>query len=301
MRKPPSRDEDSQPTIAYGGPAVRAPSASSGSSSHGQTSPSDAPTLMNSDGTQSPLSPEDRRATPSRMPQPMLQSGTVLGQRYEILALLGEGGMGAVYKARDREVGQLVALKTIRPELASNHDAIERFKQELVLARRVTHQNVIRIYDLAEADGIKFITMEYVDGKDLRAVIHAGDKLSLQETIEVIRQTCHALEAAHNVGVIHRDLKPENMVRDKSGRILVMDFGLARTLEGTGMTQTGAMLGTLEYMSPEQALGQPLDCRSDIFTLGLIFYEMLIGTRPFAADSALASLIKRTRERIVPL
>ncbi len=209
--------------------------------------------------------------------------------------------MGAVYKARDIELSRTIALKTIRREYAANPAIIERFKQELILSTQVTHRNVIRIYDLGEADGIKFITMEYVEGVDLRTLIYERKKLPAEEAVEIIQQACKALEAAHAVGVIHRDLKPQNIMRDESGRILVMDFGLARTLEGDGMTQTGALVGTMEYMSPEQALGKPLDPRSDIFSLGLIFYELLTGQTPFRADSALASLIKRTQERAVPV
>src|SRR5205807_1418946 len=144
---------------------------------------------------------------------PLLRPQSVLGRRYEILELLGRGGMGAVYKARDREVNQLVALKVIRPDLANNPAIIERFKQELILACQVTHRNVIRIYDLAEADGVKFITMEYVAGEDLRALTHEKGKLTPQEAVEVMRQVCLALEAAHSVGVIHRDLKPQNIMR----------------------------------------------------------------------------------------
>jgi tetratricopeptide (TPR) repeat protein/predicted Ser/Thr protein kinase len=215
--------------------------------------------------------------------------------------MLGEGGMGAVYKARDVEVNQLVALKVIRPDLANHPGIIDRFKQELILARQVTHRNVIRIYDLAEADGVKFITMEFVKGVDLHALMREKKKLSPEESVEIMRQVCRALEAAHTVGVIHRDLKPQNIMRDYSGRVVVMDFGLARTLEGTGMTQIGAMVGTPEYMSPEQALGNNLDERSDLFTVGLIFYELLTGKMPFIADSALASLIKRTQERAAPV
>ena len=133
----------------------------------------------------------------------------------------------------------------------------------------------------------------------LRAIIHQRKKLSPDEAVDIMQQVCRALEAAHGVGVIHRDLQPQNIMRDKSGRILVMDFGLARTLEGDGMTQTGALIGTMEYMSPEQALAKSLDQRSDIFALGLIFYELLIGNMPFKAESALASLIKRTQERVL--
>ena len=230
-----------------------------------------------------------------------LQPGTVLGNRYEIIQALGEGGMGAVYKARDRELDRLVALKVIRPDLARNPAIIQRFKQELILARQVTHRNVIRIFDLGEADGIKFITMEFIAGKDLHSLLREQQKFSPEEAAEIIRQVCLALDCAHSEGVIHRDLKPQNIMRDAQGRIVVMDFGLARSLQSDGMTQTGALIGTMEYMSPEQGLGQELDQRSDLFTLGLIFYELLTGQVPYKADSALASLLKRTQERAVPV
>ena len=209
--------------------------------------------------------------------------------------------MGAVYKAMDRELDRPVALKLIRPELASNSSMLARFKQELLLSRQVTHKNVIRIYDLGDADGVKFITMEFVEGRDLRALIQEKKKYSPEEAVQIMQQVCQALEAAHSVGVIHRDLKPQNIMREENGRILVMDFGLARTMEGDGMTQSGALVGTMEYMSPEQALGKELDQRSDIFTAGLILYEMLTGKMPFKADTALASLIRRTQERAIPV
>jgi tetratricopeptide (TPR) repeat protein/predicted Ser/Thr protein kinase len=230
-----------------------------------------------------------------------LQIGDLLGGRYEILQLLGEGGMGAVYKAADRELDRFVALKVIRPELASNPSILARFKQELLLAHQVTHRNVIRIYDLGEAEGVKFITMEFIEGRDLRTLIRDKKKYAPEEAVEVIQQVCQALDAAHSVGVIHRDLKPQNIMQDAAGRLLVMDFGLARTVEGDGMTQTGAIVGTMEYMSPEQALAKELDQRSDIFALGLILYELLTGKQPFVAESALASLIKRTQERAIPV
>ena len=232
---------------------------------------------------------------------PLLRPGEVLGGRYDIVQLLGEGGMGAVYKARDRELDRPVALKLIRPELASSPSILARFKQELLLSRQVTHKNVIRIYDLGDADGVKFITMEFVEGRDLRSLIQERKKFSPEEAVEIMQQICRALEAAHAVGVIHRDLKPQNVMRENEGRILVMDFGLARTMEGDGMTQTGALVGTMEYMSPEQALGKELDQRSDLFTAGLILYELLTGKMPFKADSTLASLIKRTQERAAPV
>jgi eukaryotic-like serine/threonine-protein kinase len=232
---------------------------------------------------------------------PILQTSDVLGGRYEILQLLGEGGMGAVYKARDRELDRFVALKLIRPELAANPSILARFKQELLLSREVTHKNVIRIYDLGDADGVKFITMEFVEGQDLRSLIQEKKKFPPEEAVELMQQVCRALEAAHTLGIIHRDLKPQNIMRDQTGRILVMDFGLARMVEGDGMTQTGALVGTMEYMSPEQALGKDLDQRSDLFSMGLILYELLTGVMPFKAESAVASLIKRNQERASPV
>ncbi len=232
---------------------------------------------------------------------PILQTGDVLGGRYEILQLLGEGGMGAVYKARDRELDRFVALKLIRPELAANPSILARFKQELLLSREVTHKNVIRIFDLGDADGVKFITMEFVEGQDLRSLIQEKKKFPPEEAVELMQQVCRALEAAHTLGIIHRDLKPQNIMLDQTGRILVMDFGLARMVEGDGMTQTGALVGTMEYMSPEQALGKDLDQRSDLFSLGLILYELLTGKMPFKAESAVASLIKRNQEQAVPV
>ena len=312
------RDKD-LPDLNQTSAAVRAPSGA-GSSSDANSYPdsptlidvpggsSDTPTLIETPGSSGPAdSPTlaDAGPTPpslhSAAGQPILQAGTVLARRYQIVKILGEGGMGAVYKAKDIELNRMVALKVIRAELARNPAIIDRFKQELILAHQVTHKNVIRIYDLGEAEGMKFITMEYIEGEDLRAIIQQKKKLSPNEAVDIMQQVCRALEAAHGVGVIHRDLKPQNIMRDKTGRILVMDFGLARTLEGDGMTQTGALIGTMEYMSPEQALAKSLDQRSDIFALGLIFYELLTGNMPFKAQSALASLIKRTQERVAPV
>src|SRR5215472_16692549 len=266
-------------------------------------SASDSPTMVEGISAVSAHPPSSARPPSSEFQptQVVLQPGTLLAQRYEILQMLGEGGMGAVYKARDRDLNRLVALKVIRPEFAGNESIIQRFKQELILARQVTHKNVIRIYDMGESEGMRFITMEYVDGEDLRALIRQHGKLPPDQAVEIMQQVCRALEAAHAEGVIHRDLKPQNVMRDKQGRILVMDFGLARSLDAEGMTQTGALIGTMEYMSPEQAMGNSLDQRSDLFTLGLIFYELLTGNLPFKADTALASLLRRTRERAVPI
>ncbi len=209
--------------------------------------------------------------------------------------------MGAVYKARDTELDRFVAVKVIRPELAGRPEILQRFKQELILARKVTHRNVIRIFDLGEADGIKFITMEFIEGEDLKSVIARNGKLPPERAISIIQQVCLALEAAHAEGVIHRDLKPQNVMVDHHDRAWVMDFGIARSIEFGGMTQTGALIGTPEYMSPEQVRGEHVDARSDLFTLGIIFQEILTGTLPYQAETAMASMFKRTKERAVPV
>ena len=231
----------------------------------------------------------------------LLQPGSVFANRYKIIKLLGEGGMGAVYKAQDLELERELALKVVRPELSNNPEILQRFKQELILARQVTDRNIIRIFDLGEAQGIKFITMEYVEGQNLHQLLRQRGKLEVAEAVNIMEQVAAGLAAAHREGIIHRDLKPGNIMRDLNGRVVVMDFGLARTISGDGMTRTGAMLGTMEYMSPEQAQGKDLKASSDIFTVGLILYELLAGVTPFHAESAIASLLLRTQQRAAPL
>lgn len=298
------RPSDDLAPMVDGAADLRSRSAQAVSSTPDASDSSETPTLIGPAAESSAAIAGSSSRTPSESlfgDQPILQPGVILAQRYEILQLLGEGGMGAVYKAKDRELNRLVALKVIRPSLAGSQAIIDRFKQELVLAHQVTHRNVVRIYDLGEAEGMKFITMEYIDGENLHALIRERTKVSPEEAVQIMEQVCLALDAAHNVGVIHRDLKPQNIMKDKQGRVVVMDFGLARSMESDGMTQTGALIGTMEYMSPEQGLGKTLDARSDIFTLGLIFYELLTGKMPYRADSALASLVKRTHERAAPV
>jgi serine/threonine protein kinase/tetratricopeptide (TPR) repeat protein len=275
-----------------------------------QTASSEAQTML--EGALPPLPPVTRQNAPPGAVTPIspspfrtfgtffLQSGTILGNRYQVVEMLGEGGMGAVYKARDVELDRVIALKVIRPELASNPEILQRFKQELILARQVTDRNVIRIFDLGEADGIKFITMEYVEGESLYQILRRRGKVQVNEAVEIMKQMLCGLLAAHREGVIHRDLKPGNVMRDAQGRTVVMDFGLARSLESDGMTRTGTMMGTMEYMSPEQAEAKEVDARSDIFTVGLISYELLTGRMPYHADSSVASLLRRMQERAAP-
>src|SRR5437762_1571637 len=234
-------------------------------------------------------------------PLPPLERGTLLASgRYEILEILGQGAMGAVYKAKDNETDQWVAIKVIQPMLVSSPAILKRFKQELILARQITHKNVVRIFDLVETGGMKFITMEYIDGGDLKSLIIERRKLPPLEAVDIVRQICQALDAAHSEGVVHRDLKPQNIMMDHTGRVVVMDFGIAHSKDMPGMTMTGALMGTPEYMSPEQAKGEKTDLRADIFAVGIIFYEMLVGRVPFRAETVVETMYKRTCERAVP-
>ncbi len=244
-----------------------------------------------------------------------LKPGVILAGRYEILETLGEGGMGSVFKARDREVDRIVALKLIRPELAGSEDILKRFRQELVLTRKVTHRNVVRIYDLGIADGLRFISMEYIDGRELAHILQEKGKLPPKQAAEIMLQVCRGLAVAHSEGVIHRDLKPQNIMVDKQGRAAVMDFGIAhsedvvamiahnpesaRAAEG-GLTNIGSLLGTPRYMSPEQARAGPVDKRSDLFTVGLIFYELLTGNLPGHKGSLADLLRQRSEQQIKP-
>jgi tetratricopeptide (TPR) repeat protein len=231
---------------------------------------------------------------------PVLPPGTLLAGRYELIDTLGVGGMGAVYKAFDRQLTRVVALKTILPELASSAVTLKRFKQEVLHAQQVVHKNVVRIFDFGEDGPTKFITMDFIMGRDLKEVIKERGKFDPKEAVGIIREVCSALEAAHAAGVVHRDLKPQNIMMEPDGHVLVMDFGIAQSGATRGSTLTVGVVGTPDYMSPEQALSAEIDARSDIYSLGLIFYEMLTGKIPFQAESMLEAMFKRTKERAVP-
>jgi eukaryotic-like serine/threonine-protein kinase len=228
-----------------------------------------------------------------------LQPGMEFGPRFQIEKLLGEGGMGKVYKAYDKELGRTVALKTLQPELMSDPNVTLRFKQELLLASRISHRNILRIHDLSEVGGVKYITMAFIEGKDLNQVLKEEGPLPLERALHIGRQLCEALDAAHSEGVVHRDFKPHNVLVAKNDHVYVSDFGLATSLESAkmGMTRTGAFVGTPRYMSPEQVEGSPVDCRSDIYSLGLVLYEMAAGDVPFSGDSTWQVMYQRVKER----
>src|SRR5256712_8347869 len=224
-----------------------------------------------------------------------ITEGSDLGERYHIVQRLGEGGMGEVYLARDRELDRDVALKVIRLDLVSHPAILERFKREIQLSSNVTHKNVLRVYDLGEAAGVKFLTMQYVDGQDLATIMRREGRLPLPRVIDIFRQICEGLQAAHECGVIHRDLKPQNILIDRRGRVLIADFGLAKSVQYATLTEAGKVIGTPHYMSPEQVKGIALDRRSDIYSLGIMLYEMLTGTVPFTGSSAYEVMIQRTQ------
>ena len=229
----------------------------------------------------------------------VLEPGDELGERYRIEALLGQGGMGRVYKAYDRALDRTVALKVLQPELTSDPNAMQRFKQELLLASRISHKNILRIHDLGEADGVKFISMAYVEGQDLHHLLREQGKLPTARAQKIAEQLCEALDAAHSEGVVHRDLKPQNILMGKDDHVYVSDFGLAKSLESStaGMTRTGQFLGTPRYMAPEQVEAKPVDHRTDLYALGLILFEMVTGEDAFKGDSTLQIMYRRVKEK----
>jgi serine/threonine-protein kinase len=228
-----------------------------------------------------PASPTKTLETPTKE----LTTGSTFAGRYQIIEELGKGGMGKVYKAQDTDLKEKVAIKLLRPEIAADKKTIERFRNELKFARKIRHKNVCQMYDLNKEKGAHYITMEYVAGKDLKGMIRMMGQLSSGKTIFIAKQVCEGLVEAHRLGVVHRDLKPQNIMVDEDGNARIMDFGIARSLKTKGITAAGVMIGTPEYMSPEQVEGKDVDQRSDVYSLGVILYEMVTGRVPFEGDT----------------
>jgi dienelactone hydrolase/predicted Ser/Thr protein kinase len=230
------------------------------------------------------------------MPVEALATGATFAGRYQVVEELGQGGMGRVYKVLDHEVGEPIALKLLRGEIATREDTIRRFREELRLARRISHKNVCRMFDLGSSEGTYFITMEYVDGEDLKKFIRRSGQLTVGKAVAIARQVGEGLAEAHRLGVVHRDLKPQNIMIDGEGNARIMDFGIARSIRAEGVTGTGVMIGTPEYMSPEQVDGRAADPRADIYALAVILYEMLAGRLPFEGDTPLSIAVKHKTE-----
>src|SRR5215472_6766818 len=260
-----------------------------GSGFEGETIAPSAPTPRKPPSTSTP----SRSPRSTRSPDPLSSSdpigggrftpGQILAERYRIVALAGRGGMGEVFRAEDLTLGQIVAMKFLPERLSQDEAALSRFHAEVRNARQVSHPNVCRVFDIGEAEGTLFLTMEYVDGEDLASVVRRIGRLSPDKATEIARQICAGLAAAHERGVIHRDLKPANVMLDGAGKIRITDFGLA----GLAASVQGedARAGTPAYMAPEQLAGKEVTTKSDIYSLGLILYEILTGKRAFEAST----------------
>ncbi|MBN1274109.1 MAG: protein kinase [Candidatus Aminicenantes bacterium] len=225
-----------------------------------------------------------------------LSRGAVFAQRYEVIEELGKGGMGKVYKVIDNKINEKIALKILKPEIAADEKTIIRFQNELKLSRKIAHRNVCRMYHLGEEKGTYYITMEYIPGEDLKSSLRRVGPLSPGKAVSITKQICEGLVEAHATGIVHRDLKPHNIMIDSQGNARIMDFGIARSVKNKGITGTGVIIGTPEYMSPEQVERREVDARSDIYSLGIILYEMTTGKVPFEGDTPLNIAIKQKTE-----
>jgi serine/threonine-protein kinase len=235
---------------------------------------------------------------PARATLSGIAPGALLGQRFEILSVLGSGGMGIVYKARDRELDDLVALKMLRRELWGNASQLDRLKSEIKLARKITHPNVLRTHDFGEIDGVPYISMEYVRGVTLRYMLDQTSRLPYSAGLRLAKQLCSGLGAAHAVGVLHRDIKPENLILEPTGNAKLMDFGIARPIDrlAPAQTQAGFIVGTPQYLAPEVLQGAEADARSDLYSSGIVLYELFTGVLPFDGPTAMEVVIQHLRQ-----
>jgi len=255
-------------------------------------------TKLDASGPSHSPSPSDRASFTKTLETTTdeLQRGTLFAGRYEVIEELGAGGMGRVYRVHDTKLNEEVALKLIRPEFGADKRTVERFHNEIKLARKIRHKNVCGTHDLHEEGRTLYLTMEYVRGEDLKSLLHRTKTLTVGVALSISRQVAEGLAEAHKLGIVHRDLKPGNVMIDKEGQAKIMDFGIARAMREKGITGAGAIVGTPEYMSPEQVEGKETDQRADIYALGVILFEMVTGQVPFEGDTPFSIANKHKSE-----
>ena len=226
--------------------------------------------------------------------------GTLLLNRYELLEKIGEGGMGIVYKAKCHLLNRFVAVKILKAELSNDEDFVARFKREATSIARLSHPNIVNVHDVGTENNINFIVMEYINGKTLKQVIKENGRLSSQKTLDIVLQVAKALECAHKNNIIHRDIKPDNIMITKDNMVKVMDFGIAKVDDSRTVTNSNKVMGTVHYFSPEQAKGNVVDCRTDIYSLGIVMYEMVTGQVPYNAESSISIAMMHIQEPVIP-
>jgi serine/threonine protein kinase len=225
--------------------------------------------------------------------------GKILGGRYEIKEKLGSGGMAVVYKARCTWLDRIVTVKVLRDELVNDEEFVRRFRQEAQAVARLSHPNIVSVYDVGQEDGTYYIVMEYIDGQTLKEMIKEKGKLSPEKAIDLTSQICSALEHAHENNIIHRDIKPHNILMTSRGKVKVADFGIARAAAETTVTHPGKIMGSVHYLSPEQARGEVVGISSDLYSAGAVLYEMLTGRVPFEGESPISVALKHLQDPII--
>ena len=228
----------------------------------------------------------------------MIKIGTIVGDRYEILEKIGVGGMAEVYKGKDHKLNRFVAVKVLKEEFRSNDAFVKKFKEEAQAAAGLAHPNIVNVYDVGDENGIYYIVMELVEGITLKEYIERKGRLTIKEATSIAIQVSAGLEVAHNNQIVHRDIKPQNIIISREGKVKVTDFGIAKAT--TSQTTTSNAMGSVHYASPEQARGGYVDHRSDIYSLGIVLYEMVTGRVPFDGDTAVAVAVKHLQEEMVP-
>lgn len=223
--------------------------------------------------------------------------GKMLGNRYEILEQLGGGGMAIVFKAKCTLLNRIVTVKILRPEFTSDQEFVDRFRREAQSVAKLSHPNIVSVYDVGEEDGIYYIVMEYIDGRTLKDVIKEKGKLPLNEAVDIAAQICHGIGHAHENGIVHRDIKPHNILVTKGGMVKVTDFGIARAVSSATVTHSGTIIGSVHYFSPEQAKGEDSGTRSDIYSAGVVLYEMITGRLPFNGETPVSVALKHIQEK----